>query len=63
MHEAFLVNHHIEIGYGRIYGDNTRIAGGIDRQIVSFDDLSLGKAMCVPTLLGVSFFLIAVTTL
>ena len=63
MTEASLVNYHIEIRYGRRYGDGSRVAGGIDSQIGSFEDLSCGKAICVPTLPRVSFFLISVTKL
>ena len=48
----------MEIGYGQRYGDGTRVTGSIDSQLVSFHDLSLGKAICVPTLLDVSCFLI-----
>ena len=60
---ASLVNYNIEIQDGRRYGDGSRVAGGIDIQIVSFDALSLVNAICKPILLPVSYFLISVTTL
>jgi len=63
MHNAALVHYHIEIGYGRCYGDGTHISGGIDCPIVNFEDRSLERANCVPALLRVSFFLISVTKL
>jgi len=43
LHEASLVNYHIEIGYGRRYGDGSRVTGGIDTWIVYLDNLSLVK--------------------
>jgi len=39
------------------------VARGIESEIVSFADLSCGKAIWGPTLLCVSFFLISVTKL
>jgi hypothetical protein len=57
------VIYHVEIGYGRRDGDGALTAGGIDSQISSFEDISCGKALCVPTLLQVSFFLISLTKL
>jgi len=63
LHEAFLVNCHIEIGYGRRYGDGFRVTRGIASKIFNFEDLSLVKASGVPTLLCVSFFVISVTKL
>ena len=63
LHEASLGNYHIEIRYRQRYGDGFHVARGIDSQIVSFEDLSLGKAIFVPTLLCISFFLISVSKL
>jgi len=63
LHEAYLVNYHLVSGYWLRYGDASRIAGGIDSQIVNFDHLPLVKAICVPTLLCISISLISVTKL
>jgi len=63
LHNASLIEFHIEIGYGRRYGDGSRVAGGIDSETVYFGVVSLVKANCVPTLLRVSYLLISVTKL
>ena len=63
LHKASLVHYHIEIRYGRRYGDGSRVARGIDSQIVDLDDLSVVTAVCVPTLLRVSCFSISLTKL
>jgi hypothetical protein len=57
------VNYHIEIGHRRRYGEGAHVAGGMENQIVSVDDLSFGKAICVRTLLRGSCFVMSVTKL
>jgi len=63
LHEVSLVNYHIEIGYGRRYDDGSHLAGGIYSHIMNVEDLSLVKAICVPSLLRVSCVLISETKL
>jgi len=55
--------HHINFGCRRTHGDSYWVCGGIDRQTVIFDVISLWKALCLPILLRVSFFLISGTKL
>jgi len=57
------INHHIDIGLRRRHGCSSCFSGRIYRQSVIFDVISLGKAMCIPILLRVSFVLISVTKL
>jgi len=63
VHIASSANHHIEIVFGRGNGKDSCLAGGIDRQIASFDVISHWKAICVPILLHVTFLLISMTKL
>jgi len=58
-----LVNCALEIRYGWRYGDSSRVAGGIDIQIVNFHNLSVVEAIWIPIVLCASFFLISVTKL
>jgi len=58
-----LPNYHGEIGRGRITGDGSSIAGQIDSQISSFEDVSLWNAICDPIFLLVSSYRILVNKL
>jgi hypothetical protein len=62
-HIASLANHHIEIGFGRRYGDGSCVTGSVDCQVAIFDNVSCVKAICEPVLLLVSLFCISVTKL
>jgi hypothetical protein len=53
----------MDIGFGRRYGDGSRVTGSVDSQIGIFDNESCVKAICEPVLLRVSFFWISVTKL
>jgi len=63
LHIASRANRHIDICFGWRDGDGPSVTGGIDRQIVTFDIISIGKVIPVPILLHVSYFIISVTTL
>jgi len=63
MHIASPATHHIEGGFWRREGDGLGVAGGIDRQIVILNVISIWKVTSVPPLLRVSEFLMSVTTL
>jgi len=60
LHIASLANDHIEIVLRLRIGDGPIVAGRIDWQIAIFDDVSLSKAIHVPILLCVIFYLLSV---
>jgi len=53
-------DHYIDFGFRRRHGDGSCVSGGIDRQRVIIDVICLWKAICLPLLLCVRFFLISV---
>ena len=56
-------NHHIDFGRRRRHADGSCVSGGIERQSVIFDVICLWKAICLPILRSVRYFLISVTKL
>jgi len=63
LHIASLPPHHIDIGFRRIKGDSLCVAGRIHMQIGTVDSISDRKAIHVPILLLISWFLISLTKL
>jgi len=56
-------NNHIEIEFQLRNGDSSCIPGGVNAQVAIVDDVSDGKAIKLPILLCVSFYLKSVTNL
>jgi len=63
LHIASPAYHHIQIGIGQRHSDSSFIIGGRERLIVIVDVIYLWKAIGVPILLRVRYFLISVSTL
>jgi len=63
LHIPSQVTYHTNIGFGGRNGDDSYLAGAVNRQIDIFDNVSLRKETSVPILLCVSVYLVSVTTL
>ena len=56
LHIVSLANYHVDIGFGRRFGDVSRVTGSVDSHIGIFDNISGVKAIRDPVILCVSIF-------